>query len=631
MKRIMLTLSLAAGLLGTNAVSAFTVDQIVESCPSMIAEARQQTHPANGINFNILRSFAVQLEKVDNTHVKFRNFETLCDFVFTLCDEDGAESTDGTRLFIKSNLKNANSTHTGKTYYIRPVTSTSPSQGTYTYSTSVSSFYLNIEESDEEGITFHLPDDVAGNGGYYLYCSGGPTDCSGITVYLDFYNFDHYRKLNPEFMDGYATDKTRRDYYTSSSSSARMTTGKISDQRGYPMLVKWDTSNNTFEMFNYGNLGYGTNFVPEQHLVCGTFKDDGTCEIPNDGLSIGFFPRMDQRGSNWPGWNTWYVACFDKSSGPYIPSCTGRVGNIKATNPKNLKGTWQKVDGPKHNAELNGWVTNGGARRTYQGMEAKFDTWTLLTPVYQASSYYGPWSIQRSNYVNAPYFNMTYDGAYFDTDILFGADITAQVSLDLHEIKVHPEQGLYIDADVNFDKNEDYVDHCEVYVVKGAYRNINDAGFVHHDDTGHASAKYFHHKASAAAVKGHRAASKDELSYHVAKLVSPGTLGMETDKGDYTVFVKTVYTADSNLSPTYHSMQAFTVPNTTAVDDIYADGNHLDVQGGAGYVDIEADGTVSVYTASGVKVYEGAATRLSLTAGLYIVRSGRNSAKAIVR
>ncbi len=633
MKRLLLTLSLAAGLSGTDAVSAFTVDQIVENCPSMIAEARQQKHYQNGIDFNILRSFAVQLEKVDNTHIKMRNFETLCDFVFTLCDEDGAESTDGTRLSIKSNVKNTNSDHTGKTYYIRPITSTEPDSyysSNYTYNSGVSVFNLDIEESEEDGITFQLPDDVAGNGGYYLFCSGGPADCTGVTVYLDFYNFDHYRKLNPEFMDGYATDKTRRDYYTSSSSSARMTTGKISDQRGYPMLVKWDTDNKNFELFNYGNLGYGTDHV-NQVLVKGTFKDDGTCVIPCRGISTGCFPHLDQSGSSWPLWNVWYIACFDKNSGPYIPNCTKRFfEGLTGTDCKDLSGTWQKVDGPKHNSEPKGWVTNGGARRTYQGIEAKFGNWTLLTPVYSSDNGWWGWEIQESNYVNAPYFNMTYDGAYFDTDILFGSDITAQVELKLNDVKVHPEEGLSVDADVNFIKNEEHVDHCEIYVVRGAYANINDAGFVYHDETGHASAKYFHHNAPAAAVKRQRAASKDELSYHVTKLVSPETLGIDTDKGDYTFFVKTVYTEDSKLSPTYHSMQVFTASATTATDDITTDLSNLKVNVGTGYADIKADGPVSVYTATGVEVYNGAAARVSLTAGMYIIRSGHHSVKAMV-
>lgn len=629
MKRKLLTLSLAA-LAGTNAASAFTVDEIVEKCPSMIAEAQQQKHPANGININILRSYAVQLEKVDDTHIKFRNFETLCDFVFTLSDENGNATTDGTRLSIKSNLRNANNTHTGKTYTIRPIISTSASQGTYTYSNSVSTFYLQIEETEDEGMTFRLPDDVEGNGGYYLYTSGGPTDCSGITVYLNFYNFDHYRKLNPDFSDGYATDKTRRDYVTSLNGT--LNKGKISDQRGYPMLVKWDTDNKTFEMFNYGNLGFGTDHV-NQKLVQGTFKDDGTCEIPCHGVSTGCFPHLDQRDSNWPYWVTWYIACFDKSSGPYIPSCTKQYfDGLTSGNAKNLKGTWQNVDGPKHNAEPKGWVTNGGARKTYQGIEAKFGSYTLLTPVYGSSNpYWGPWTILKSNYVNGPYFDMTYDGAYFDTDILFGADITADVDLTLNHVKVHPDHGIYVDADVTFNKNAQHVDHCEVFVVKGKYKNINDAGFVHHDENGHASAKYFHHETPVAKARGLRAASKEDLSYHVSKLMTPADLNIETGTGDYTFFVKTVYTDDSKLSPTFHAMRTFTVPTTTSVDDLSAEQSYLNVKGGEGYVDIDADNDVSIYTVSGVEVYNGAAKRVNLTSGLYIIRSGRHTAKVIIR
>lgn len=57
----------------------------------------------------------------------------------------------------------------------------------------------------------------------------------------------------------------------------------------------------------------------------------------------------------------------------------------------------------------------------------------------------------------------------------------------------------------------------------------------------------------------------------------------------------------------------------------------MTAKGGNASLEIECNGEVKVYNASGVNVYTGVARHLKLTPGLYIVTDGHHTIKVSVR
>lgn len=123
----------------------------------------------------------------------------------------------------------------------------------------------------------------------------------------------------------------------------------------------------------------------------------------------------------------------------------------------------------------------------------------------------------------------------------------------------------------------------------------------------------------------------------ITKYTPKKILGWEKEhagSGDnFTVFVKTNYTAESGLQPTFHALTALDKSGTTGVEDITGDGTAR-VSGGNGVITVTGSegAQVTVYTLQGIKVGEADGdTSFTVAPGTYVVTVGSAATKVIVR
>lgn len=584
---------LAAGcisLLAAADAHAYTVDQIVEECPYMISALKHQKaiyynwYYSVNINVNVMRGYGVRLEKVDDTHVKFCGFEGRYDFVFTLTDTNGNENANGTQLRINGMTANTNQDKTDNTaYYIYPITSTSISQGAYNWNRE-ETFVLSITNDSAGNIVFgHLPSHATSGRGYFIYKwnASTPGDCAAMVIDCTFAPPAYYMAANAGYANGYASDRFD-DYKYLSSAAASATAPKgaqriRTEERNYPVLVNWNESAHTFSIINFANLGFGYN-PTAQDIQDGTFADNGTLTLGNDNI----FYRWNTGYYGESGFDGYYPTTF-------VPQ-SNTIGTAKVT------GTWEAVE-VKHNSVAHHWVTNGGERRTIEGIEMTLNPFTLLN---------------SANIVNKA-TNLKYDGGYFDTSILFGNDATADVELVLEDFGCSDSQ-VRVKGHIVTNKNDKYVDHYELCMVPGKYSSIHshegfkDADAIH----GHTSATNIHDAAydfsTGSALKVARAeASTGTHDYSFDKLIDKSEAG-ESAANDYTFYIKTVYSDEyPHLTPTFHSMQTLEA-KTTGIEGLGAD---------------NTDAPVEYFNLQGVRV-------ANPQHGVYIRRQGTVSEKVVL-
>lgn len=97
---------------------------------------------------------------------------------------------------------------------------------------------------------------------------------------------------------------------------------------------------------------------------------------------------------------------------------------------------------------------------------------------------------------------------------------------------------------------------------------------------------------------------------------------------EFTLYVKTVY--NNGLAPTFHALTVCTsAGHTTTVANLSSDIFRAYTLPGAIHVD--APGAIAIYTPGGICVYSGAPGIISLSDGLYLIRSGEDTLRIMLQ
>lgn len=586
---------LAALCLGIAAPSAnaYTIDEIIEASPYMILSAKYSKN-CTGITNNYTLSECVTLEKVDDTHIMIKGMtDDELDFLFDLTDSNGVETTDGTR-FQAPRGRYANNTREwgiSNTSYSRRAT------------------IFNIEKTGDS-FTLRALDEVA-----FLIVQGTQ---GSATVFTSFNNMfmtsfvpnawasDSFRK--------YDADGWNETYYGATPTAVHETSRV---DRLYP--VKVTINGNNFSILNLGNNGYAIDQSKLSEIKGTLINNKLTFNKSQWALSKLYYDIEKIGYYNLP------VSGFEyRILGlPMEDDTTVDIASL--TNESindNLFGSYT-AEGVAHNSAEASWVTNGGSRRTYEGFTLDIDPYTYY---YRLSDH----PVTGDEYGNY-YWHLKMEDGYHNTRIQADNDVTADVELALTGYSADNTEGLKLEGMVTVNKHWDYIDHCEVFVVKGKYDHITNEGFIHDLETGHTDAVLYHCPVEGTEHQAMKAPAEGK-GYEFKKAVTASALGFTPELGDYTAFVKTVYTPESGLAPTFHSMQNFEIDiiNSIAVPDV-TDNSFMTAKGGNASLEIECNGEVKVYNASGVNVYTGVARHLKLTPGLYIVTDGHHTIKVSVR
>ena len=378
---------------------------------------------------------------------------------------------------------------------------------------------------------------------------------------------------------------------------------KASESTGsYQMVVNIDKDNNTFEMLNLGHNGFAVDNQNQPQWLHGTLNPaDGTLTFDNYQYAYNSEQWSAKGGtqgasSYFAGYYYFYLTGIEYST---LPS--------KPTFPL-LTGTYTDSDEPQHNNHETAWVTNDGKKRTNIGFTINLNPWTYYTT--------------QSAEGGKDFRGLTYE----NTEITGGDDVTCQV--ELTGLQGSNEKGIGCVGELKTTANPQYVDHYEIHVVPGAYSSINDPGFIHHLETGHQDAASIHDFSKGTtgvnlhtpviSVPATRSADDADATlrandYSFVKFVPYSSLDADKAEAlknakDLTYFVKTVYKPETNLAPTFHSMQTITKGNMTSIDSMLADSE-------------SADATPEYYNLQGIRVLNPEAGQV------YIRRTGTSVAK----
>ena len=234
------------------------------------------------------------------------------------------------------------------------------------------------------------------------------------------------------------------------------------------------------------------------------------------------------------------------------------------------------------------------------------------------------------------YTNHTYDSKYTNTIV----DVHEGEGIDIsHDLKVQkneygrgqirptdPDTYLYINCELTNFKNSKYVEDYELYLVPEISNpNYNSSDFK--DENGHVNgtridlveyASGFEPSDSDRKVRAKASGEESDVTnpfegYKYNLLIPENDLNARSANGKYQVYVKTIYTAESGLEPTFHALTTLG-DTTTGVEDILDNG------------EIDNDAPVYYYNMNGV-LMDGN----NLAPGLYIRRQGTTSEKVVIR
>lgn len=581
MKKLLLCMLAGISLLSAGKAQAYTIDEIVNSSPYMIASLKHLQDYWFSIYVNVMRSNGVRLEKVDDTHLKICDFEARYDFVFTLTNASGVETANGTYLSIYGAVPNTNQEKTNNTAYeIFPIVSTNMYQGAYNWN-KATQYKLQIKTTNSGHIVFGAPSaSVQSRLGYFVLDpnSNTPNGCAAVITDCTYAPFSYYEQQYADYQPGVASDRFDDYVYKSgaaaSSEAPRYTRRIRSEERSYPVLVKMDYNTHTLNFINIANRGFGYNPTAID-IVAGSFTDDGTCEISTNY----YFYKHYNQGSGYnasEGFDGYCITAFN----PAASSITETP----------VKGTYRAVDVAHNEVPVN-WVTNGGSLKTFEGIEMQFD----------------PFALKNGNITTSSSTKLVVDGGYFDTKLLFGSDVTNDVELVIDDFGTSTTQARVVGHIVT-NKNDKYVDHYELCIVPGKHTSIHsDSGFE--DPTaqnGHPSAVNLFDEAynyGLSKVAARADASTSSHDYTFDKIIDKTEAGSDP-ANQYTFFIKTVYT-DPSLSPTFHSMKTIE-GKTTGIESVGAD--------------LDSDAPAEYFNLQGIPV-------ANPTHGIYLRRQGTRTTK----
>lgn len=383
------------------------------------------------------------------------------------------------------------------------------------------------------------------------------------------------------------------DQYGSSRQASRFYRGRLNPDN--------------LSILNFSNDGYALTSTNRKQEVRIAIYDDGDWGIQRQAAVRG--PLFaDQNSTTFMKWINYDYVGWDRY-GVY----------------NEFYGTPEDYVGHLHNH--NHWVhhVDGGRLATVAGVYWPLSDYTT----YWTGSIYGS-AQEWNNFVVK------------NTKIYWVDDITPHIEIKDVRYGSDPVNGIYVSGSIvptmqNLDivNMPQYIDHYELHIVPGAHTSVSNKST--NSATGLSNGVSIHSDefdTDFGMAGGQRAAAlspTDEIKFNKLIPASKLPAGFTFNNG-HTLYVKTVYTADSGLTPSFHALTPLN-RTTTGVEDITG-GASADVTVTTGPGSIIVDGTdspVSIFTASGVKVYSGAATTVSVAPGVYIVTTGAHTSKVSVR
>lgn len=421
------------------------------------------------------------------------------------------------------------------------------------------------------------------------------------------------------------------------------------------------------------NRGYGEGKEAEIHPITGYMGGDNKILIKRSENPAGFAhyhrayeaiknvegvtPAQIEANKFNPAITTWHdCRIAGLVEGKFQRNADGKVIPESITALKDeVTGTW--TDSRRHHHVDNGvasdatnpWVTDGGTCRTVSTKHLKIDPYVYCTDEQLA---YG----MNSNSGKSGYELYDYNddfkrgGIYelIDIETTDRADnITLQLNIDNHkdasgntllersmykyEVTKDSETKYYLACPVIFDAtaNEQLVDHYEVCVYRGSGNNpvtvANDAAFADAESKLNSimtpTATYILPKNETGHYEAFKLSESDKQnapSYITTTHPKYSeVLAIEVDNHDIqetlTFYVKAVYTEESGLAPTYHSLQNVLIQVRNVI---------------TGVEDVNVE---SVKTVAGVYGINGQymGNEIPATNGIYVVRYTDGSAAKV--
>ena len=366
------------------------------------------------------------------------------------------------------------------------------------------------------------------------------------------------------------------------------------ENRNYTVFVDFKPDG-TFTIDNFSNLGIATQIVRNgQYAVNSTESQfTGTYDLDFGNVTL----------------NNTSLSAIIGNNNIYINYLTKDYNNGFS----NLTGTIETTGYPTHIEGSNGWnyVTR------YDNATIKFDPYITMyeCPYYSGLRYLYDTSIQNTiiNVTQGPF--CTHDVEINKTEYGYG-----KIN-DKDESKY-----IYLNFNLTGFKNTDHVKDYELYIVpEVANPNYASSDFNHVD--GHVNGtridllKYAHNFFPSESDRRVRALAADEgedenpfEGYRYNLLIPEDDLKAKNVNGNYQLYVKTNYTAESGLESTFHALTSLGA-TTTGVEGILEDRESND-----------KDAPVLYFNLNGVQMNGD-----NLTPGIYIKKQGTTTTKVVVK
>ena len=538
-----------AGIAATTPSLGVTIDQLTQNsgwATGLMYASRVQT-----VSGGLLKaSGSFKIERYNNSDTQltisgFLNHEST--FRFVLTDDDGNETADGTQIRYAYDEQAVNGTR--MSFMTGEWTGYKYTFGRNNANQIIEPYWIGkIQETE---------------GGNYIIDFDIPVHYVTPTTSQIYHNnvLDHFT-LETFTPNAYVTENVKR--YTTTTDWWGEILGwnwTSDDQWTYPVRITTDAEAGTISILNFGNEGYAIskNHTPE--LITGTFTTadgfkTGSFELPADQPCI-IIPLYADRYGIQVIMECWYIL--------------RSMDDDTVIRQQPISGSWANGVLTHDNDAADRWVTNDGTFRTYLNYSFDMDSYT----------HYNGDETGGMNFTDY-YHNVHYD---------VNEDLTVDVDLDLQMVGLSATH-IAVGGEIKTNKNHQYVDHYEIHIVPGHYKSINDAGFIHHAENGHANGKSVHNYNLDEHVYVINPSSRASVAtdvrsndYSFKKMIPFDDLGegFNEDNKEYTAYIKTVYKpiteedgTVTTLNPTFHSMQYIEQDQITAVDEIGIDFNDAD-------------------------------------------------------
>ena len=573
MKKTLPFLLAVIGLLAPKA-HAITVDDLMQWGGYCIENFKQDRYFGT---YWLSSSTDTKFEKISDTQIKLTGmFDQGLDFTFTLTeasdfDTGGTPSTNGTELILHGQTKTSSSGN----YFVWPGDyDNAGDYDGYRYSYSIGRI-SPYEDGPIHGYKIKFDKAI-------LLTTLASS--SGTSSLQDYNAYESYELIVFE-PNAWVSDE-RRDY-----NSNRL----LETRKDYPAVVDIKP-NGELNFYGLNKVGYLINEKNNLVPLKGTWEKKS-----NTQFSINLPAKQHALFAEEFDYDYWYGEYYLAGIADYF--FYGWKGNSYG---------WLDGDMIKRSLSHTGsnrWISNGGDCKTGEGYTITFQ-WQYNFTSPASNNSFG--SMQVTDIIDASNINV-------------GDDYTHQVNLNFNRmgyghINNDTDNYLYIEGDIVPGENADFVESYELYLLPGTYMAITGTAF-NNSEKGHNNGFCLEgyeyegwDKVTPTAVTIAENGNENGV-IHFQRVVPESTLranGILNANDKYTLYVKTNYTTESGLEPTFHALT--TSPTTTGVEDIFV-GNIND-----------NDAPVYYYNMNGV-LMDGD----NLAPGLYIRRQGSVTEKVIIR